>query len=67
MRCPDCDGRGRVTCRKCAGVGTIFFWNVKRTTGYGHPTADNHTCYNCDGSGEEKCIRCKGTGSIPGV
>lgn len=51
--CPDCEGKGKVTCSRCLGNRTIKDEDGKTVT-----------CPKCKGSGKIECSRCGGSGQI---
>lgn len=53
MRCPVCQGSGKLSCNDCGGDGKIFWQGV---------AGKNYPCGTCKGSGKVDCFLCKGTG-----
>ncbi|HUU43666.1 MAG TPA: hypothetical protein VMX57_07795, partial [Planctomycetota bacterium] len=47
--CDECEGKGQLKCRRCAGAGKL---------------TDKSVCPDCNGKGWEKCQRCDGKGKV---
>ena len=53
MRCPVCQGCGKISCNNCDGTGKVFWPGV---------IGRNYPCSDCGGSGKAECFLCKGSG-----
>ena len=65
MKCPDCNGTGRMTCRYCEGVGSTIELNAAYIPIFRFAMPQAKICDYCSGSGEKICSCCGGTGKIP--
>jgi predicted RNA-binding Zn-ribbon protein involved in translation (DUF1610 family) len=50
IQCPECKGKGSITCSVCRGQGKQYGSN-----------ASQRPCAGCHGKGQSVCPRCKGT------
>ncbi len=52
MKCPECNGKGILTCSVCNGTKV-------------DPRTENKPCGYCSGEGLETCTVCMGKGEVP--
>jgi DnaJ-class molecular chaperone len=61
IRCPECHGSGRVSCKRCNGTGIHKYLN---TFNYPNGRVCEDECPDCAGSGEVVCPICNGDGRM---